>query len=48
MVITPGAIGRGTVIVSWRSLSADSHPITGGFTFAVGERSTTSVAVPTA
>jgi copper transport protein len=47
VVITPGSIGRGTVIVSWRVVSADSHPITGGFTFAVGERSTTAVAVPT-
>lgn len=47
VVITPEGIGTGTVIVSWRVVSADSHPITGGFTFAVGERSTTAVAVPT-
>lgn len=47
VVITPQGLGTGTVIVSWRVTSADSHPITGGFTFAVGERSSTSVAVPT-
>jgi len=47
VVITPGELGTGTVIVSWRVVSADSHPITGGFTFAVGERSTTAVVVPT-
>ncbi|WP_395728992.1 copper resistance CopC/CopD family protein [Nakamurella sp.] len=47
VVTTPGELGTGTVIVSWRVISADSHPITGGFTFAVGERSSTAVAVPT-
>lgn len=48
VLTTPGAaLGTGTVIVSWRVISADSHPITGGFTFAVGERSATAVAVPT-
>lgn len=48
VVTTPGAtLGPGTVIVSWQVVSADSHPITGGFTFAVGERSATAVAVPT-
>ncbi|WP_420124166.1 FixH family protein [Nakamurella sp.] len=49
VVTTPAAaLGTGTVIVSWQVVSADSHPITGGFTFAVGERSATAVAVPTA
>jgi copper transport protein len=48
VVITPGALGTGTVIVSWRVISADSHPISGGLTFAIGERSAGPVAIPTA
>lgn len=46
VVITPQGLGTGTVIVSWRVISADSHPITGGLTFAVGQRSAATVAVP--
>jgi copper transport protein len=30
------AIEDGTYVVTWRVVSADSHPITGGFTFSVG------------
>lgn len=49
VVTTPAAaLGTGTVIVAWQVVSADSHPITGGFTFAVGARSAGAVAVPTA
>jgi len=48
VVITPEGLGTGTVIVSWRVISADSHPISGGLTFAVGERSAGTVAIPTA
>lgn len=48
VVITPStALGTGTIIVSWQVTSADSHPISGGFTFAVGERTAGPVAVPT-
>ncbi len=48
VLVTPSApLGQGTVIVSWRVTSADSHPIAGGFTFAVGGRSPTTLAVPT-
>jgi copper transport protein len=48
VVITPAApLGTGTVIVSWQVISADSHPISGGFTFAVGERTAGAAAVPT-
>jgi copper transport protein len=35
---------RGTYLVSWRVISADSHPVSGAFTFSVGKRS----AAPTA
>jgi copper transport protein len=49
VVITPTtALGTGTVIVSWQVISADSHPVSGGFTFAVGQRTAGTVAVPTA
>ncbi len=48
VVITPAALGTGTVIVSWQVISADSHPVSGGFTFAVGERTAGTVAVPSA
>jgi len=48
VLITPGPLGTGTVVVSWQVNSADSHPISGGFIFAVGERSAGAVAVPTA
>ena len=32
---------RGTYLVSWRVVSADSHPLAGAFTFSVGVRSKT-------
>ncbi|MGP3924549.1 copper resistance CopC/CopD family protein [Streptomyces sp. 8N616] len=36
----------GTFTVAWKAVSADSHPVSGAFTFSVGEPSKTSVAVP--
>ncbi|MGP4114208.1 copper resistance CopC/CopD family protein [Streptomyces sp. 4N509B] len=33
----------GTYVVAWQAVSADSHPISGAFTFAVGAPSDTSV-----
>lgn len=33
---TVPAIPDGSYVISWRALSADSHPINGAFTFAVG------------
>ncbi len=36
IVELPGEVGDGTYLVSWRVVSADSHPITGAFTFSVG------------
>ncbi|MFH8514057.1 copper resistance CopC/CopD family protein [Streptomyces gelaticus] len=37
----------GTYTVAWQAVSADSHPISGAFTFSVGTPSKTAVALPT-
>ncbi|WFE26886.1 copper resistance protein CopC [Solwaraspora sp. WMMD791] len=42
----PAALTDGTYVVSWRVVSADSHPVAGGFSFAVGAPSAGSVAIP--
>ncbi|GGU27167.1 copper resistance CopC/CopD family protein [Streptomyces lavendofoliae] len=36
----------GTYTVAWRAVSADSHPISGAFTFSIGAPSKTTVALP--
>ncbi|MFH9723393.1 copper resistance protein CopC [Streptomyces sp. NPDC017254] len=36
----------GTYTVAWQTVSADSHPVSGAFTFSIGAPSTTSVALP--
>lgn len=41
----PSDLKRGTYLVSYRVISADSHPVPGGFTFSYGEVSATP-AVP--
>ena len=41
--LKPGTETRGTYLVSFRVISADSHPVPGAFTFSIGERSTTPV-----
>jgi len=33
-------LGDGTYVVTWRVISADSHPVEGAFTFQVGNRAT--------
>ena len=44
VTLTPAdVLDDGTYIVSWRVISADSHPIAGGFTFSVGEPSDTVI-----
>jgi len=40
--------GRGTYLVSFRVISADSHPVPGGFTFSIGEQSATPAELPQA
>src|ERR1700759_1975630 len=37
-------LARGSYLVSWRVISADSHPVAGAFTFAVGQRTATPTA----
>ncbi|GEJ99657.1 transport integral membrane protein [Streptomyces sp. 1-11] len=34
----PARLGTGTYTVTWRVVSADSHPVSGALTFSVGER----------
>ncbi|MEV6309711.1 copper resistance protein CopC [Streptomyces sp. NPDC051840] len=36
----------GTYTVAWQAISADSHPVSGAFTFSVGAPSETTVALP--
>jgi copper transport protein len=43
----PGKLAQGTYTVAWRVVSADSHPVSGAFTFSVGKRSATSAQVDT-
>ncbi|MCT7354762.1 copper resistance protein CopC/CopD [Streptomyces sp. 15-116A] len=42
----PGDLADGTYTVAWRVVSADSHPVSGAFTFSVGKPSPTAPAVP--
>ncbi|MGC5005725.1 copper resistance protein CopC [Streptomyces sp. DT203] len=37
----------GTYTVAWQAVSADSHPVSGAFTFSIGAPSETTVALPT-
>ena len=46
-VSLPGGLGEGTFTVAWRVVSADSHPISGAFTFSIGEPSATSATIDT-
>jgi len=46
-IVPAAALPTGSHIVTWRVVSADSHPVTGGFTFAVGEATPGAVEVPT-
>ncbi|WUW92804.1 copper resistance protein CopC [Streptomyces sp. NBC_01451] len=46
-VSLPGGLGEGTFTVAWRVVSADSHPISGAFTFSIGEPSATPAAIDT-
>lgn len=45
VALRPGS-PRGTFVVSWRVLSADSHPVSGGFTFSVGAVTRVVAATP--
>ncbi|WP_433857341.1 FixH family protein [Streptomyces kronopolitis] len=41
----PAGLGDGTYTVAWQAVSADSHPVSGAFTFSVGAPSKTTAAV---
>ncbi|MEU7177202.1 MULTISPECIES: copper resistance protein CopC [Streptomyces] len=42
----PPGLADGTYTVAWQAVSADSHPVSGAFTFSVGAPSETTAAVP--
>ncbi|MFC8370784.1 MULTISPECIES: copper resistance CopC/CopD family protein [unclassified Streptomyces] len=42
----PGGLADGTYTVAWRVVSADSHPVSGAFTFSIGTPSPTPPAAP--
>ncbi|MFB6439648.1 copper resistance CopC/CopD family protein [Streptomyces sp. NPDC056411] len=42
----PPGLGDGTYTVAWQAVSADSHPVSGAFTFSVGAPSKTTAAMP--
>ncbi|MFF6998814.1 copper resistance CopC/CopD family protein [Streptomyces sp. NPDC008313] len=47
-VTLPEGLGTGTFTVAWRVVSADSHPVSGAFTFSIGAPSPTSAVLPAA
>ncbi|MEW2314037.1 copper resistance CopC/CopD family protein [Streptomyces bauhiniae] len=42
----PARMAKGTYVVAWRVVSADSHPVSGALTFSVGERTVTTATAP--
>ncbi|MGW3118096.1 copper resistance CopC/CopD family protein [Streptomyces sp. NPDC001107] len=46
-VTLPARLAKGTYVVAWRVVSADSHPVGGAFTFSVGKASATVATVDT-
>ncbi|MEU5300781.1 copper resistance CopC/CopD family protein [Streptomyces noursei] len=42
----PPGLADGTYTVAWQAVSADSHPVSGAFTFSIGAPSRTAAAVP--
>lgn len=45
-ITLPARMDDGTYTVGWRVVSADSHPVSGAFTFSVGKPSPTAAALP--
>ncbi|MEU9572231.1 copper resistance protein CopC [Streptomyces massasporeus] len=43
----PRKLAQGTYTVAWRVVSADSHPVSGAFSFSVGKRSATTSPIDT-
>ncbi|WP_405471849.1 copper resistance protein CopC [Streptomyces canus] len=46
-VSLPAELAQGTYTVAWRVVSADSHPVSGAFTFSVGKPSPATVVMDT-
>ncbi|MFJ8635136.1 copper resistance CopC/CopD family protein [Streptomyces sp. NPDC093568] len=46
-VTLPAKLAEGTYTVAWRVVSADSHPVSGAFTFSVAKQSLTTATVDT-
>ncbi|MGX1475851.1 UNVERIFIED_CONTAM: copper transport protein [Streptomyces canus] len=46
-VSLPAKLAQGTYTVAWRVVSADSHPVSGAFTFSVGKPSPATVVMDT-
>ncbi|MFJ1972829.1 copper resistance CopC/CopD family protein [Streptomyces sp. NPDC087903] len=46
-VSLPAKLPKGTYVVAWRVVSADSHPVSGAFTFSVGKASATAAVLDT-
>ncbi|WP_405585166.1 copper resistance CopC/CopD family protein [Streptomyces sp. NBC_01092] len=46
-VTLPAKLAQGTYTVAWRVVSADSHPVSGAFTFSVGKQSLTTASIDT-
>ena len=44
-VTLPAKLAQGTYVVAWRAVSADSHPVSGAFTFSIGKASATVASV---
>ncbi|MBM9463967.1 copper resistance protein CopC/CopD [Aeromicrobium sp. YIM 150415] len=45
-VVPAEALGDGTYLLRWRVISADSHPVSGGISFSVGEPSESVIPMP--
>lgn len=45
-VALDSGLGKGTYTVAWQGVSADSHPVSGAFTFSIGAPSKTTAQVP--
>ncbi|MFB8756346.1 copper resistance CopC/CopD family protein [Streptomyces nigra] len=43
-ITLPAGLEQGTYTVAWRVVSADSHPVSGAFTFSVGKATVTTAA----
>jgi copper transport protein len=46
-ITLPAKLGTGTFTVAWRVVSADSHPVSGAFTFSIGKPSPTTAPLDT-